>query len=226
MHRYLYLVALSLLGCLSACQKSAELAGSANSLVMVADSSPVPTQAVEAPPTNTLPAPVLTVVDLPTNTPTITLTPSITPTPTETPLPSQTPTETPEPPDFAWLNILNSYRIESGLEPVGYDFQLSADSSEHAEYMGRNDDSSARSQVVGAPYYTGKGSQAAINSIVFSIDSPDGTDLWAFDYWMSAPFHAVTLLDPDLKRVGYGRFRDDFGGVQIAYVLDSLREAG
>ena len=88
--------------------------------------------------------------------------------------------------------------------------------------MGRNDAPNARSQNVGAPYFSGIGSQAAANSIIFAIDSPDGTDLWALDYWLSAPFQALTLLDPDLKTIGYGRFRDDFGGVQVAFVMDSI----
>ena len=154
--------------------------------------------------------------------PTITPTPVVTVVPSATPLPGPTPTITPEPPAFAWLQILNDYRTQSGLDPVGYSFERSDDALAHSEYMARNDDPFARSQVTGAPYYTSGGSQAAYNSAIFAIDSPDGTDLWALDFWMAAPFHAVTILDPDLKSVGYGRFRDDFGTVQVAYVLDTL----
>ncbi|MEM8856803.1 MAG: CAP domain-containing protein [Chloroflexota bacterium] len=173
-------------------------------------------------PTATLLPPVMTIISPPTNTPTITPTPSITPTPTETPLPTNTPTITPEPPDFKWLDIINGYREGAGLDPVGYSFELSDNALAHSEYMGRNDAPAARSQVVGAPYFSGSGSLAAEKSIIFAIDSSDGTDLWALDYWMSAPFQALTLIDPDLKTIGYGRFRDDFGSVRVSYVMDTL----
>ncbi|MFT5194490.1 MAG: hypothetical protein ACI9EW_001946 [Cellvibrionaceae bacterium] len=186
----------------------------------------LPVQELAALPTATilptLPPPALTIVEAPTETATITPTPSITPLPSQTPLPSLTPTITPEPPDFAWLELLNAYRVRSGLNPVGYSFELSDNALAHSEYMGRNDAPAARSQTVGAPYFTPGGSQAALNSIVFAIDSPDGTDLWALDYWMAAPFQALTLLDPDLQTIGYGRFRDDFGGVQVSFALDSM----
>ena len=42
------------------------------------------------------------------------------------------------------------------------------------------------------------------------------------NFWLSAPFHTLGLLDPQLERVGYGRFRDDLGFVKIASVLDVL----
>jgi len=136
--------------------------------------------------------------------------------------PGLTPTESLNLPEFGWLTLLNEYRTLSNLPPVGYSAELSDNAHLHSEYVGRNDDPAALSQVVGAPYYTVDGSVAAEKSMLFTINDPNGTDLWALNYWFSAPFHALTLLDPDLQQVGYGRFRDDFGSVQVAYVMDSL----
>ncbi len=43
---------------------------------------------------------------------------------------------------------------------------------------------------------------------------------------MTAPFHAVGMLDPELLKAGYGSYREADGGFQMGATLDVLRGLG
>lgn len=169
----------------------------------------VPATAVSA--TSTLP-PI-------TSSSTTTQTPTVLPTliPTNTPMPP-TPTVPPDP--LLWLEYLNEVRWQSGMPRVTLDEAISMGAQAHSEYMGRNDNPVARMQLVNNPFYSDEGRIAAYRSNIYALSVPGGTDLWSMNFWLSAPFHALGLLDPQLERVGYGRFRDDLGLVKVASVLD------
>ncbi|MBK8905568.1 MAG: hypothetical protein IPM53_30580 [Anaerolineaceae bacterium] len=177
--------------------------------------------------------PPTTAVTSPTPLPTETAVPTTTPAPTvflatavaTSAPPAFTPTVPPTtmltavaPP--AWLVYLNQIRASSGLPPVQESAELSAGAALHSEYMARNDNAIARTQKTDNPLFSETGRTAAWNSNIYATNISRSNDIWAFNFWLSAPFHALPLLDPSLQTVGYGHFRDDLGSVQVSAVLD------
>ena len=69
-----------------------------------------------------------------------------------------------------------------------------------------------------------RGAEATRNADLAGVARPDLTDRQALDLWMSTPFHALGILRPDLRRVGYGSWSESDGSaVQSAAVLDVVR---
>ena len=171
-------------------------------------------------------SPTITPTFLPTETavsaqPTVHFTPTSRPTNTAVPIsPSPQPTFTPLPPPPDWLIYLNQFRSEANLPLLLEDMNLSQGSTLHSEYMTRNDNGIARTQDIHNRFFTEVGRTAAQNGNIYATTSIDSNYVWATNFWMSAPFHAVPILDPYLETVGYGNFRDDLGRVRIAAVLD------
>ena len=106
----------------------------------------------------------------------------------------------------AALASLNAYRRTAGLPPVVLDDELSKACRLHARYLVRNID---RPEVRGLgmhdedpslPGATPEGRRAGRASVVSQESDGDG----AVDGWMNTLFHRIPLLDPDLKKVGYG----------------------
>ncbi len=126
------------------------------------------------------------------------------------------PTPTPEP---AWLSYLNQFRLSAGLPLLVEDVALSAGSQLHSEYMIIEDNPNARYQSKRSENYTEAGDRAARNANIFAMTSDGGEYDWAVNYWMTAPFHIVPMLDPQLESVGFGSFA---GGGEVKYtaVLD------
>lgn len=139
------------------------------------------------------------------------------PSPTPTVVPTATHTPTGPPP---WLTYLNQFRAMSGLPLLTESAALSAGSLAHSEYMARNDNAIARSENSNNPFFTEAGRSAAWNGNIYATNIGRSNYQWAINFWMSAPFHALPMLDPTLRTVGYGNFRDDLGSVQVAAVLD------
>ena len=141
------------------------------------------------------------------------------PPPTVTPAiaPTAAPTAVGPP---AWLVYLNQIRASSGLPPVQESAELSAGAALHSEYMARNDNAIARTQKTDNPLFSEAGHNAAWNSNIYATNISRSNYIWAFNFWLSAPFHALPMLDPGLQTVGYSNFRDDLGSVQVTAVLD------
>ena len=132
------------------------------------------------------------------------------------------PTPEPVPPPSAaadWFGALNAYRRMARLDPVTVDPKLSAGDLAHAKYLVGNFASEiAKGESLGAtmhtedparPYYTKPGNDAGHQSDVNEAIEMPGQRLlpsWAIDWWMSAPFHRASILNPALTRVGYGEF--------------------
>ncbi|MDO9065961.1 MAG: hypothetical protein Q7U96_02620, partial [Chloroflexota bacterium] len=76
------------------------------------------------------------------------------------------------------------------------------------------------------PWYTAAGSAAAGASNQIGSWNVTASDEWAVDTWMTAVFHAVGILDPGLRQVGYGSYRESDGGLQMAAGLDVIRGLG
>lgn len=122
----------------------------------------------------------------------------------------------------SWLDRVNFYRATAGLPPVEEDRDLSGAVSEHARYMVRHDEI-AHTQNRRRSLSTAAGAQAAAASVLVGSSRATESDTWAVDLWMQGPFHALGLLDPALKRVGFGIHRDGGGSIQTAAGLDVMR---
>jgi uncharacterized protein YkwD len=118
----------------------------------------------------------------------------------------------------SWLEALNRYRAMSGVAPVANDEATSGGDEAHARYLVENyRDSIARSIGIGAKmheedpanrWYTPAGARAANSSDVAQWPGPHPppSPLWAFDGWMSAPFHRLSMLNPRLHTASLGNW--------------------
>lgn len=183
-----------------------------------APSAPLPVTA-----TATAAPPIIevTATTLPTETPLPTAT--ATPEPSDTPAPSPTATETPSPqPSPSWLGYINYYREQGRLPLVSEESSWSLGSEAHSRYMVKTDFIS-HSQDRSSSWYSQAGLEAASNGNIAATSWFDAPFEWAIDYWISAPFHAVPMLDPQLRNVGFGYYREQDGGIVFAASMDVLR---
>ncbi len=128
----------------------------------------------------------------------------------------------PPPPSSAWLTYMNSFRALVGLPDVSENPTWSDGDWKHSRYMVKNN-YVGHSEDPANPWYTPEGLLAAQKGNVFVSSSTATTDTDAIDWWMSAPFHAVAVLDPALQQVGYGSYREADGGWQMGATLDVAR---
>lgn len=119
---------------------------------------------------------------------------------------------------WTWLARVNFYRAMAALPPVAEDPNLSVGPFEHARYMVRND-VIKHAESPRDSWATLAGAVAAGSSNLAGSWKPE-PDSWAIDNWMQAPFHAVGILDPALRNVGFGIFRKSDGQLQTAAALD------
>lgn len=111
-----------------------------------------------------------------------------------------------------WLARLNAYREATGLSPVANNTALTAADLKHARYLvknyteGRSVGAWAHEEDTSNPWYSREGEDAGHTSDVIApsrgqIDPDD-----ALDSWLTAPFHALAILDLELKEAGYGEY--------------------
>ncbi len=124
-----------------------------------------------------------------------------------------------------WLNYLNSFRAMSSLPPVSENASWSTGGLAHSRYTVKND-ILQHNEDTRNPWYTPEGLSAAQSGNLMGSSDSAASDLHAIDAWMQAPFHAVGILDPKLKQVGYGSYREKDGGLQMGATLDVLRGLG
>lgn len=182
--------------------------------------APSPTEVVAAPATVT---PTREAQATPTPTPTATSIPTetATPAPTETPQPTATATATLAPTP-AWLGYVNRFREEGGLTPLLDDVSWSLGSESHSRYTVKTD-FVTHSQDSGSPWFSQAGLDAARNGNLAATVWYEAPPEWAIDYWMTAPFHALPMLDPQLTSVGFGWYREQDGGIVFAANMDVQR---
>jgi len=115
----------------------------------------------------------------------------------------------------AWLVPLNRYRATVGLAPVTVDAQLSRGDLLHSHYLAVNYASQLPDLGLGAeahtedpakPGFSAEGAAAAQASDVDWTWGPHSRPMssWAIDNWMQVPFHRMPIINPYLRRVGYG----------------------
>ena len=126
-------------------------------------------------------------------------------------------------PVTGWLDRLNFYRATAQLPPVVEDASLSGAVKRHAMYMVAHG-VVKHSEDRGDSWATPEGAAAAAVSNLAGSSRSTESDVWAVDLWMQAPFHALGMLDPALRTVGFGIERAaGHGKVQTAAGLDVIR---
>jgi hypothetical protein len=109
----------------------------------------------------------------------------------------------------AWLARINEIRTASGLLPVTKDAAWSTGIAHHLIYLAKTPRSmmtgayaNAHTENPASPYYTRGGArEAARSDIAYSASS----GVSAIDEWIAAPFHAIGMLRPGLRRVAFAR---------------------
>ncbi len=178
----------------------------------------VPTDLPPATATN-IPTAVPTESD--TATPLPSPSPTATTAPTETSIPTPMPTATPIPvPEPEWLSYLNRFREMANLPLLKDQEAYTVGSQLHSRYMVGNDEPIAHREEEEKPYYDEAGDQAARNGNLFATSQLEANYMWSINFWISAPFHLLGILDPRLEVVGYGTYEEEVGDTHVASVLD------
>ena len=108
--------------------------------------------------------------------------------------------------DLPWLSALNRARAQASLGPIVENSTLGVGASRHARYV------VATGQLVHAEdpqnlQYSADGNLAGSQGLVrATFDIP--TPVEEVDELMRAPFHALAVIDPGLRSVGFGAFTD------------------
>src|SRR5262245_24588073 len=128
--------------------------------------------------------------------------------------------------DTAAVERLNAYRKAAGLAPVEQDADLSKGCQAHARYLAQNIAQLNKGLRIddedpALPGFSEDGRRAA----KASFSAFDRKDPAAPIYrWMAALFIRLNLLDPELRRVGWGAAQD--AGKGWVVVLDLFRGKG
>ena len=192
----------------------------------VPTNTPMPTPTATYTPTTVptdTPMPTPTATYMPTTVPTDTPMPTPTATYTPTTVPTDTPMPTPTVQTATdWLSYTNYYRSLGQLPPVSERLAWTKGAYKHAIYMVKND-YIGHTEDVHNEWYTLQGLAAAQASNVAASRDVSRGHQYALDSWMQAPFHALGILDPHLRQVGYGAYSDADGGYQMAAAFDVVR---
>ncbi|MCI0399349.1 MAG: CAP domain-containing protein [Chloroflexi bacterium] len=139
-----------------------------------------------------------------------------------TPTPTPTPTPVPQPP---WLAYLNQFRAQANLPFLAESADWSNGDWLHSRYMVKNG-YVGHSEDPGNTWYTPAGLAAAQNGNVYVNSWVNSPDAVALDFWMSAPFHAISMIDPKLQTTGFGSYREVISQWDMGGTLDVLRGRG
>jgi hypothetical protein len=142
----------------------------------------------------------------------------LTPTASPTSAPTATAVPTVAPPE--WLSYLNRFRAIGNLPPFSDQEAYTLGSRLHSRYMVANDEPTAHSEELENPYYDEAGDRAARNGNLFATSQVEANYIWSVNFWVSAPFHLIGILDPRLEVVGYGDYIEEIGETRMAGVLD------
>ncbi len=153
-----------------------------------------------------------------TATPSPTDLPSATPTLTETPAPTATPTKSLP----LWQARVDFHRALANLPGVEENEEWSRGSQLHARYMVKTDHA-GHDERTNSEWYTPEGLEAARLGNVYVYSRTDSDARAAVDGWMTAPFHQIAILDPELQVSGYGEYVEAIGQWQFGATLSVLR---
>jgi uncharacterized protein YkwD len=125
----------------------------------------------------------------------------------------------------AVLEQVNGHRKLAGLAPVALDAGLTKGCRAHADYLVRNAGDPSTEGLGGhdedpkLPGYSEEGRRAGkASDIAFDVEP-----LGAVPDWMATFFHRVPLLDPELRRVGFGAAKGEKNGWVVVLDVSSGR---
>lgn len=122
----------------------------------------------------------------------------------------------------SWLDRVNSYRAAAGLPGVADVPSWSTDARLHSNYLVLNN-RAGHAEDPSLPGYTPGGALAGQNGNVIS-STVALSEAAAIDAWMTAPFHALGILDPRLTTSGFGLVNDPASNsIRAAATLDVIR---
>ncbi|MCO5183889.1 MAG: CAP domain-containing protein [Anaerolineae bacterium] len=121
--------------------------------------------------------------------------------------------------ELDWLGYLNAFRQQANLDTVSEDTKLTDYAKLHSNYMVQEDAIEHDEDEI-SQWYTDEGLFAAKSSNIVASSGSDSTFNWAIDYWISAPFHAIPLLNPALESVGFSTHNEEVGSLNMASVID------
>jgi len=124
-----------------------------------------------------------------------------------------------------WLEILNYYRLSSGLTPVSEDLEMSNAAQNHANYLAKTnmkylvkEFANLHTENPASPYYNVTASALGAGDIAWtSVFSQR-----PIDQLMSAPFHAIGLLHETFTKVGFGTAPVEVGGYFPGHQVTTL----
>lgn len=125
-----------------------------------------------------------------------------------------------------WLDYLNQFRDIAGLPRFTEMESLTQGSLMHSKYMVLNDKPIAHNEDEANPLFDPAGRQAAINGNIFATSQIQADHVWGTNFWISAPFHLLAVINPDVDKVGYGQYNQTIGQFYMAAVLDVRSELG
>jgi uncharacterized protein YkwD len=102
-----------------------------------------------------------------------------------------------------WLSVVNLYRATAGLSPVAENFVASDGAKAHSAYLVKNR-TIGHTEAAQAPGYSLAGVRAGATGNVASGTGLVADERLTIEGWMTAPFHALSLLDPAATTYGYG----------------------
>ena len=105
------------------------------------------------------------------------------------------------PADATWLETLNVWRVASVVAPVTENASWSVGAFTHAKYMVETRDY-GHDEGTGGPFSTPEGIAAGVNGNVAVSGNATKTDRGFVEQWVTAPFHAAGMLDPQLATIG------------------------
>lgn len=105
-----------------------------------------------------------------------------------------------------WLAAVNTARAQAKLDPVSENSTLGVGAGQHSRYVVTTGQL-VHGEDPSNPNYTKEGNEAGTLGLVRSaFDIP--TPVEDVEELMRAPFHALGIIDPGLRSVGYGVYRD------------------
>lgn len=127
--------------------------------------------------------------------------------------------------DPDWLTTINYLRQAAGVPPVTDQPAWDAGIQHHLTYMEDTPASYMTGQYASlhienpaSPYYTADGaSEGAASDLVEGVHS----DLEAIDTWLTAPFHAIAMLQAQLTQVAFYEDAAGDAGLDVGHGLDS-----
>jgi hypothetical protein len=124
-----------------------------------------------------------------------------------------------------WLSYMNYLRYLANLPPVEADQSFVDGNIKHARYMVKNN-YIGHDQDSSNPHYTPEGKAAAQSSNLYLTSSFHLGHVQSLNAWITGPFHGVGMIDPRLRRSGYGSYSESKSGYQSGSGLDIIRGWG